>query len=310
MKKNRTLKKGFTLIELLVVIAIIAILVSLLLPAVQQAREAARRTQCKNNLKQMGLALHNYHDVSMTFPMGAREAQTGTWGPSWMAGILPYLDQAPLFSQLNFSVGNSGFTGNHGVTGSVTIPAYLCPSSPLEEFDSRNQLRAQYVGISGASDGDPASTQYPIIGRGQETNLRSAQGVLIGRGAVVRIRDITDGTSNTMCVSECGDFFEGRSQINSIFGWLIGTRNVPTIRPNYNLTTILFPPNSTTRVDEGSDTLAGIGVSDHNGIYSAHVGGTQALLSDGSVRFVSENMDLETLRRVANRGDGFVVGEY
>ena len=90
VKRNR----GFTLIELLVVIAIIAVLIALLLPAVQQAREAARRSQCKNNMKQLGLALHNYHDAANKFPIGTRFSMSA---PNWRVGLLPYLDQAPLF---------------------------------------------------------------------------------------------------------------------------------------------------------------------------------------------------------------------
>src|SRR6187455_2473364 len=96
-------RRGFTLIEMLVVIAIIAILVALLLPAVQQAREAARRSQCKNNLKQIGLAMHNYHDTFNGFPNGGIASSVGGWGLSWYIRILPYIDQAPVFNGINFS---------------------------------------------------------------------------------------------------------------------------------------------------------------------------------------------------------------
>ncbi len=99
MKFQKQRQRGFTLIELLVVIAIIAILIALLLPAVQQAREAARRTQCKNNLKQIGLSLHNYHDVYNSFPNGTVSTSAGNWGISWWARVLPYVDQAPLYNQ-------------------------------------------------------------------------------------------------------------------------------------------------------------------------------------------------------------------
>ena len=117
-------KKGFTLIELLVVIAIIAILIALLLPAVQQAREAARRTQCKNNLKQVGLALHNYHDVALSFPIGSNASNTnsngdGHWGVSWWARILPYADQAPLYNTLQFEGNHPGWTHDTGNDGGI-----------------------------------------------------------------------------------------------------------------------------------------------------------------------------------------------
>lgn len=309
MQNKRGQNKGFTLIELLVVIAIIAILIALLLPAVQQAREAARRTQCKNNLKQMGLAMHNYHDVHLTFPIGTRtdNAQTNTWGMSWLVGILPYIDQAPLYNMLDPAIRHSGFTGNSGKTNGVIINAYLCPSSPVGAMNGAwsGQMRAQYTGISGATDGTTTSATYPV-GAGWGTTLRSHSGVLISEGEVVRMRDITDGTSNTMCVAEANNYFDGKTLVHSRYGWMIGNRNNPTAEQTYNLTTLYFPPNSTAVVGN----LAGNFRSSHNGIYSAHTGGVQGLLSDGAVRFVSENVDMETLRRLATRADGEVIGEY
>ncbi|HUQ71374.1 MAG TPA: DUF1559 domain-containing protein, partial [Planctomycetaceae bacterium] len=132
-------RRGFTLIELLVVIAIIAILIALLLPAVQQAREAARRTQCRNNLKQLGLALHNYHDNFNIFPMGfsdvvAGNAERNGSGWAWSAMVLPYLDQAPLYNQFNFNVTPyncvncaAPITGNQALVG-TQLAAFSCPS--------------------------------------------------------------------------------------------------------------------------------------------------------------------------------------
>lgn len=140
MKTQTYQRRGFTLIELLVVISIIAILIALLLPAVQQAREAARRTQCKNNLKQIGLALHNYHDVARAFPpgwiavddTGSPSAHEGTSGVGWAAMILPYLEQGNIYSQFNASLpltdpANAAFLRNQ-------IPGYKCPSDPQPEF--------------------------------------------------------------------------------------------------------------------------------------------------------------------------------
>ncbi len=124
-------KRAFTLIELLVVIAIIAILIALLLPAVQQAREAARRSTCKNNMKQLGLALHNYHDVFNTFPIGQ---QPGNTRPNWRVGILPYMDQAPLYNQLDMVSGDfaSPYTAPNDVLAGLIVAVYACPSSPLD----------------------------------------------------------------------------------------------------------------------------------------------------------------------------------
>ena len=134
-------RRGFTLIELLVVMAVISILIALLLPAVQQAREAARRSSCQNNLKQLGLALHNYHDVHKTFPLGAT-AMTD-WalknGTNWRTAILPQLEQGPLFEQLDFENGSSfagdTYTGNEVLRG-LKLAVYLCPSSDLDPFDN------------------------------------------------------------------------------------------------------------------------------------------------------------------------------
>lgn len=161
-------RRGFTLIELLVVIAIIAILIALLLPAVQQAREAARRTQCKNNLKQMGLALHNYHDNYQFFPNGNVASSAGGWGLSWYARILPFVDQAPLYNQLTFSGTQHGWAWNdptnnpEGVQNGtafsrVTLSFVICPSSPLQakrDAGGFNIPDAQYMGIMGATDGN------------------------------------------------------------------------------------------------------------------------------------------------------------
>jgi len=323
MRKVTSPNRGFTLIELLVVIAIIAILVALLLPAVQQAREAARRTQCKNNLKQIGLALHNYHDTSLGFPLGVRNDAPGGWGMSWMVGILPYIDQAPLFGQLDPEVNHSGFVGNAAVANRVVIPAFLCPSSPLEPFTHGNNggnfvLRPHYVGISGATDGDGFVNQPAQVNTGgccgsvTAGQIRARGGVMVASKSV-RIRDITDGTSNTMCVSECGNFFVnaggGEVQVNSNHGWTMGTnsgnQDVGNTR-TFNITTIRYPPNT---VD---NTLPGTGNNDgaNNGIYSAHTGGVQVLLCDGAIRFISENIDMGTLRRVASRRDGDVIGEF
>ena len=122
-------RRGFTLIELLVVIAIIAILIALLLPAVQQAREAARRTQCKNNLKQIGLAMHNYHDTFLKFPSGG-SGNSQYWGHSQWVSILPFADQAPLYNQWNFNQPSEGDIGSNASLCTATRCAWLAPNSP------------------------------------------------------------------------------------------------------------------------------------------------------------------------------------
>ena len=201
--KNRDCRTGFTLIELLVVIAIIAVLIAMLLPAVQQAREAARRSQCNNNLKQLGLALHNYHETSQQFPMGVtRDAgNPGTqqnWGTSFWLAILPQVDQAPLYKSLSMSaLGGPGHVNNPGNQNAPQlngrkIPLMLCPSSPLPGIGGpqgaapNGALWQTYAGIAGATTlaGNPnpkaEAGPYGIV---------AASGVLVPGGRV-SIRDI------------------------------------------------------------------------------------------------------------------------
>ena len=165
MKKRPCWRRAFTLIELLVVIAIIAILIALLLPAVQQAREAARRTQCRNNLKQFGLAFHNYHDVNQSMPIGVRNGGFfGGWGTSFYVRLLPYVDQASMFHDWpwtekaaygvydrdeGYTAGNANLRGTPLNILNLEIPVFVCPSSPLPKFNSGSNAvcMPSYAGI-------------------------------------------------------------------------------------------------------------------------------------------------------------------
>jgi len=336
---KNTKRNGFTLIELLVVIAIIAILIALLLPAVQQAREAARRTQCKNNLKQIGLALHNYHDVANGFPIGVNGTVPNGWGVSFWTLLLPYVEQAPLYNSMQFEGHSAGYTGQ-GIGNTVNGPlvrgkqlAFLaCPSSPLEVFSDTGggiqSQRAQYVGIAGAVNDDLTANPQGFTNSGGSPQLNSdnccsctTQGIHARGGVLlpsksVKFRDITDGTSNTMAVSEQADFATnssgGQVRINNHHGWMMGTG---AVGPNsnarrFNLTTVRYPPNAVK--ETGGANLPGVCNNDgaNNGIFSSHVGGVQVLLCDGSTRFISENLDLSTLKRLATRNDRQVIGEF
>lgn len=209
----RRAKKGFTLIELLVVIAIIAILIALLLPAVQQAREAARRSQCKNNLKQIGLALMNYHDVHKTFCPGvtvaagtaaitaptaspARAASGVSNFFSWTTHILPFFDQAPLFKKLDSKVifsENTATPNNNAALFSTIVTAARCPSDAGPDQDTAGGVEdmgvANYVGNYGVGMPD------------DNVNPRSVQGIL-GANTKIRIRDVKDGMSNVILAGE------------------------------------------------------------------------------------------------------------
>lgn len=334
-------RRGFTLIELLVVIAIIAILIALLLPAVQQAREAARRTQCKNNLKQIGLALHNYNDVFGTFPIGDNASVPNGWGVSFWVGLLPYVEQGALFSQMSFDGPSPGYTG-----GGATAPnpgqlingplvrgkvfAFLnCPSSPLPTLkDTGAGIQTQisnYAGIAGAVDDAVGGVFFNSNGSPQLNSdncctcppqgIHARGGVLVAIKAV-KFAEITDGTSNAMAVSEQSDFAKNAANQNVVItnnhGWMMGTANVTETTPqrHFNLTTVRYPPNAVKAV--GGSVLPGVCNNDgaNNGLFSAHVGGVQTVLADGSARFISENIDLVTLKRLATRNDGQVLGEF
>ncbi len=219
--RGRAQSMGFTLIELLVVIAIIAVLIALLLPAVQAAREASRRAQCTNNLKQVGLAMHNYHSSVGSFPPGGTNTgnvetigTTGAWG-NWSAFsmMLPYMEQGPIYASCNFSVVNQGYgAGTDGAMNSTatvtTINAFLCPSAPrLNGGNWTSYYGSAYPNINyfasvGSSlcqyAGGPAGVAYND-GNG---NSAAPNGPFEVFGPVFGVRDITDGTSNTIAFGE------------------------------------------------------------------------------------------------------------
>jgi prepilin-type N-terminal cleavage/methylation domain-containing protein/prepilin-type processing-associated H-X9-DG protein len=329
---------GFTLIELLVVIAIIAILIGLLLPAVQKVRDAAARMKCSNNLKQIGLALHNYHDTKNAFPPGAsadiapwRNGGTGDsdWGSSWMVHILPNLEQDNIYRQWQF-FGQSGWQNavdNALIRGSP-VPMYRCPSTSLPEINPYMTTRpgsggvgsfyTSYVAIGGSS-------LDPVGVRTFRTSIYSDQGVMAGN-TKVKMAEISDGTSNTMMVGEQSNHL--RNAANQIIlgnnygggniavtcqgpdGWIQGcVRNVPTgNRGNadvvYNVAVIRYPINQI-----GMQVNVG-GCEDNVGtnipLSSMHSGGANLLFADGSVRFGTNGTTLQVLCLGACRNDGQV----
>ncbi|MBA4030017.1 MAG: prepilin-type cleavage/methylation domain-containing protein [Planctomyces sp.] len=333
-----TRRRGFTLIELLVVIAIIAVLIALLLPAVQQAREAARRTQCRNNLKQMGLALHNYHDVAGVFPIGTRGGdiyvQAGVKnGTNWRVALLPYMDQGPLFNSLNFSTGNFSagtdpalaYSGGNEKLRNFVFAGYLCPSSALETFpqtytsnagisqsfnNQGNGMGIQYVGIMGAAPNfawTPGTVGHRDCGQGWSCN----QGMLRMNQAT-GIRNATDGTSNTIVIAEQSGLTGTSGRTSNYFGGWFGARNQSTITDTTctdhwqtGTTCVRHPPNSKI-FDAGNDLI----YRNNTMLTSFHTGGVHVLLGDGSVRFISDNIDFQTLKILCIRDDGQVVGEF
>jgi len=330
-------RRGFTLIELLVVIAIIAILIGLLLPAVQKVREAASRMKCQNNLKQIGIALHAFHDANNKLPLGNRAGPS--YGYNWRLFVLPYLEQSALFTSINQN--QSSWSAAMAPIDGVVIPSYRCPSTTLPEFSvslapagttySRVQ-RVTYVGISGATPDAFAGSGY-VESRhtaGAGTTGCCTGGSVTAGGPLVpnhapRLTDITDGTSNTMAVSEQSDFLTVVSGAKVDWqtgwhGWLIGTSQAGVPGPGwpngdsriFGLTTVRYQINQKSGWPTAGD-CGGRGVCPNFGantpLTSTHTGGVNAAFCDGSVRFLRDSTPLLTLATLSTRDDGLVASE-
>jgi prepilin-type N-terminal cleavage/methylation domain-containing protein/prepilin-type processing-associated H-X9-DG protein len=336
----RDRRSGFTLIELLVVIAIIAILIGLLVPAVQKVRDAAARSQCQNNLKQLGLALHGFHDSNKRLPPGTSQDQppfgpaAANWGTNWMVYILPYIEQAGLHSRIEFFGGTGyGNTNNGALFTGIRVPLYRCPATTLGEASGgipggSNIMRANYVGIAGAVNGIiPGFTELRVLNPGGAAGCCS--GGILGFGGVlapneqVKLTTIADGTSNTMLVSEQSDLLQTLNgskvhwNASGPHGWTIGWGssfvgpfpNTSTgDRRAFNVTTIRYRINLKTGWTDPPGNCAAQGVCDNTGqnipLNSTHSGGVNALFGDGSVRFLSDSTTMDVLGRVAIRDDG------
>jgi prepilin-type N-terminal cleavage/methylation domain-containing protein len=337
-------KKGFTLIELLVVIAIIAILIALLLPAVQQAREAARRSQCKNNLKQLGLALHNYHDVNNALPPGYIEGLVpGNNGFGWNQHILSYFDQGPLFDKFNANIPLNIAPNN--LQAAAVLTQVRCPSDVGPEQDSNNGAgtRIDSMGTSNYPAnfgvGLPSGSLTPTV----------VQGVF-GRNTKVRFRDLKDGSSNVMFVGErrmprlctgpwlgpqgsyctfwagvgpTGPALTNVASSNPELNQIMGTTNqllldttTPRSGPSTLLTAATIVKINRLALNQGTG-IAGLTPLSGQfadtvtvGFSSWHTGGMQALLGDGTVRMINENIDVNTYQNLSRRSDGETLGEF
>jgi prepilin-type N-terminal cleavage/methylation domain-containing protein/prepilin-type processing-associated H-X9-DG protein len=369
--------RAFTLIELLVVIAIIAVLIALLLPAVQAAREAARRAQCVNNLKQLGVALHNYHAAANTFPPGGCISAVGQgnfgngnlWG-AWSAQtmLLPYLEQQQIFSALNFSVEtwNNGAGTAMNVTGiAARLNTFLCPSSPLPPSSA---TLATVNGVTYALPGNCYffSTGSSVMWRGdagaKDTSGQPAipNGVFNVGGSGYGLRDITDGSSNTVAAGEwrIGDFNDTLNSIQDFVGnqsysdWQATSRdllsqfgNMPAGGPGvqtalnqcalswngrtgnfgtngqrswngrawmiglyaYTLGNMVVPPNSPYPYCEFWSTNSDWDAGGFIGLTSFHSGGANAMMADGSVRFIKSSVAWPSLWALGSRAQGEVL---
>jgi prepilin-type N-terminal cleavage/methylation domain-containing protein len=329
MRKPKA-SRGFTLIELLVVIAIIAVLIALLLPAVQQAREAARRTQCKNNIKQLGLALHNYEETFSALPPGGTRpsgasitnGSDNNWGTNWVTRILPFIDQANLSNKYDFNI--EGRQGTNAALCSLPLVALQCPSDtpglpwvhPINNYPPK--AKGNYAANFGL--GNPWS--------GTVWNTQGVRGPFRAHmyyGA--KFKEIMDGLSNTVFV---GEIIQGKEQGDVRGTWSFSPGSFICGHSYYpddvaNVDHIDLVPNGNALDDSKKDRPSYCSASNTDRdlrclsyrpnqasltARSKHIGGVHVCLGDGSGRFVSDSIDVTTWGRLLSINDGNVVGEF
>jgi prepilin-type N-terminal cleavage/methylation domain-containing protein/prepilin-type processing-associated H-X9-DG protein len=359
--------RGFTLIELLVVIAIIAVLIGLLLPAVQKVREAAYRMKCSNNLKQFGLALHSYNDVNGSFPRGGKHLPEGSWNDkgSWIVYALPYMEQGNLWAQLQdprvklYTPGVDSMALAAGLKiVPVSLPFLRCPS---DSYMAQSPIYSNYVasngpqcgvgppcgmdnpfqqwcnGGPGAGDSSipPQLTPPTLPGYSASPNqgntynpssidtggnksgprtysLNYVRGMFTRLGPAVKISDVPDGLSNTLMIGETlvnqnGDIL-GNNDGAGWAGFLGGNASCTTITPiNYRSD---FDDNNQCTSDPTNQLHSVLNWNVSFGFKSNHSGGVNFVFGDGSVHFLSQDINHQTYQYLGCRNDGQVIGEY
>lgn len=332
---RRCVRSAISLVELLVVIGLIGLLIALLLPAVQSARESSRRAGCINNLRQVGIALVNHETAYRALPIGAsghlvRPSKASTFGFSWWVSIAPFAELNELVAGLDRRDSSShvGWAAAHGANGQLVSNAapawWFCPSADQEKLWVVGQSLVacpSYVGIAGASN----DSQFEELRVTPCCDVDSDAGEISGGGSLVpnraiRLREVTDGQSKTLVVGESSGTLTSQSQsehrIDGAFpmGWITGTRaqGTPpnyqyrlatgaTVRPaSWNITTIRYPPNVTDYDLPGIDDDRGA----NNPLASAHPGGVHVLHLDGAVTMLHDDLELLVLKQLSTRDDG------
>jgi prepilin-type N-terminal cleavage/methylation domain-containing protein/prepilin-type processing-associated H-X9-DG protein len=317
-------RRGFTLIELLVVIAIIAVLIGLLVPAVQKVRSAAARIQCSNNLKELGLAAHNYLGVKRAFPPGVNQSQYPSApqyrGYTLFVYLLPYVEQENLYRQWDFSIPLNNATGGASAPSATVLAVLLCPADdiPLNPITSQGRTYAitSYGGNGGSRSFDPTSATtdgiFHTTGPGSQPAAKQVP---------VRLADISDGTSNTLLFGERSHLdpnydsyasagLASRASMAS-WGWWAASEGRLAIG---DVTMSAYVPINfhvlSANGSGGSGSFKSIEEQRVCAFGSNHGGGANFALADGSVRFIAESISLVTLRQLATRAGGEVVGDY
>jgi prepilin-type N-terminal cleavage/methylation domain-containing protein/prepilin-type processing-associated H-X9-DG protein len=322
---------GFTLVELLVVIAIIGVLVALLLPAVQSARESARRMSCSNHLKQYGLGIQNYHDTYNVYPINA----TGTAGNAiprltWQVRILPFMEQKAIFDGVDFNIDQRRLPllGGGQILWGVSPPYTHCPSDPFPKVLSGPRAQCNYGGSLGSQnvDGLNLSKCHPFkvfeqvmpggnprFGEMNPINKARVSGIFAFSAVVLRMADVTDGTSNTLLVGEvlpgcqwnndnqAGTWINSWGNLFSIGG------GVSTITPINEMTPCL---QSNKITDPNCTPASGDTMQYAYGFKSRHPNGAQFTLADGSVRFITQNINHTMFQFLGGRDEGSPIGEF
>lgn len=306
MKQLPRRPRGFTLIELLVAIAVIGILIAILLPAVQQAREAARRTQCRNHLKQLGLAVHNYHDAHTAMPPSRVEDWdawlagspnfTGWW--SWQTRLLPYLEQPALYDAVNYEINAFGCDPAVNKVIGATLPVLTCPSDPgtpaVHEFDDGFCAFPRPFGVTNYFVCRGGDRQHDPFDCPFLPEFIACNGVFPQVNTSLRFRDVRDGTSNTIAIGE------RPADSERYYGWWAAGGGTDCHALGDHVLDL----------NEGHYKGSPDNADDVIHYWSMHSGGSHFLLCDGSVRFISYSIDHNTYLALGSRDGGEAVGGF